>query len=185
MVGLPLYAVVPTGIGVDLEVFRPLIGPSRASTIRPRLPRPWALLQGLTAAVSLRSRRFGSTRRSTLARNRVATLSKQPSARTYAPWQANSREPTPEGIDSSRCGTTRLHQAPASRNPQTTGAVPGGQAASRGPRPKLATPWLVSPIGRNHPKKQPQPPPRSPRRTEAFERNDLRHSACRVPLAGK
>jgi len=142
LVGLPLYAVVPTETGVDLEVFRPLIGPSRASTIRPRLPRPWALLQGLTAAVSLRSRRLGSTRRSTLARNRVATLSKQPSARTYATWQANSREQTPEGVHSSRAvplGYTRRQRAETRRQP----AVPGGQAASHGPRPKLTTPWLA------------------------------------------
>lgn len=58
LVGLSLYVVVPTGIGTDLEVFRPAIRTRRASTTRPRLPHPWAPLQGSTAAVSLQSLRF-------------------------------------------------------------------------------------------------------------------------------
>jgi hypothetical protein len=143
LVELSLYAVVPTGIGVDLEVFRPLIETSRASTIRPRLPRPLALLQGLAAAVSLDL--FVSRPRSTaLLRGTVSQHSRNrrphDQTRIGMPTRARTR---PEGR---KLDAARHHSAtPDANEPKLAANRRLCQAAKppdAGRSPQLTTPWL-------------------------------------------
>jgi len=137
--GSPPPPFAPTGIGIGLGVFRPSLETNRASTNRPRLPRPWALLQGLTAAVSL-DFPAPRPRQMTLFRE-VEPTRREAAVRTNrGDRQAGPREYALQERHSASCASARLRPSSASRNSPTTGTYAGRTSRQLGPKPSPTTP---------------------------------------------
>jgi hypothetical protein len=176
--------LIPTGIGVGLEVFRTPIETHRASTKASTPPRPSALLQGLTAAVSFGLHCSASALDSPLSRNRLTTPTKPPFARLTGsgkPGRASTRH---EDAHPTSYDSARLCQTPAGRNPPTTDAArTNRRVLDRSPHRPHPDP------NREEPKLfEAQTPATStiaPANRSYRDGDDLWRCACRVPLAGR
>jgi len=137
--GSPPPPFAPTGIGIGLGVFRPSLGTNRASTNRPRLLCPWALLQGLTATVSL-DLLAPRTHRTALFRGTEPTRREAAVRTNRGPASRHRASPRCESARSASCDSARLRPPSASRNPPTTGTCAGRISRQMGPKPTPTTP---------------------------------------------